>query len=193
MLSFGNRKLPTTMGIFNLPAVKTCPGSTPECRKWCYARKAERIYPQVLPFRENNFKMSLLDSFETDIEAELARKRKVNTVRIHESGDFYNQKYLDKWLSIARKHPELTFFAYTKNQRLDFSKRPKNFILLLSDDNKEFKKEWHFFDGVASVSEEHVDKVKGGFVCPYPVKSCKDCNYCYSNKKEFKHVVFNKH
>jgi len=190
MLSYGNRKLPTTMGIFNLPAVKTCPGSTPECRKWCYARKAERMYPQVLPFREKNFKISLLDAFENNIITELSKKRKVNTVRVHESGDFYNQAYLDKWIEIAKKTPNIMFYAYTKVHWLDFSKRPDNFIVLLSDDNKEFKNKWHLFDGVASVSEKHVDSVKDGHVCP---GSCKTCSYCYSNKKVFKHVVFNKH
>ena len=190
MLSFGNRKLPTTMGIFNLPAIKTCPGSTPECRKWCYARKAERMYPQVLPFRNKNLINSLNDSFEDDIIEELSHKKKVNTVRIHESGDFYSQHYLDKWFSIARKKPNLTFFAYTKNRKLDYSKRPKNFILLLSDDNKEYIKDWVLFDGVASVSNEHVDSVKKAFVCP---GSCKTCSYCYTNKEKFKHVIFNIH
>lgn len=34
--------------------------------------------------------------------------------RVHESGDFYSAAYVDKWADIARRHPGLTFYAYTK-------------------------------------------------------------------------------
>ena len=53
LLQKGNRKLPKTTLIFNLPAIESCPASTEECRKWCYARKAERQYPVVKKYRDN--------------------------------------------------------------------------------------------------------------------------------------------
>ena len=34
--------------------------------------------------------------------------------RIHESGDFFNSTYFLAWLQVAREHPEITFYAYTK-------------------------------------------------------------------------------
>ena len=30
-------------------------------------------------------------------------------------GDFYSQKYFSAWLNVARNHPEIRFYAYTKS------------------------------------------------------------------------------
>ncbi|MBN9520831.1 hypothetical protein J0H58_20310 [bacterium] len=35
-------------------------------------------------------------------------------VRVHDSGDFWNQDYFDAWLRVARERPQTTFYAYTK-------------------------------------------------------------------------------
>jgi hypothetical protein len=35
-------------------------------------------------------------------------------LRVHDSGDFWAQDYLDAWLDVARERPETTFYAYTK-------------------------------------------------------------------------------
>jgi hypothetical protein len=56
-------------------------------------------------------------------------------VRIHMSGDFYNQAYFDMWLSVAEQHPHIEFWAYTKSltywvARLD--RIPTNLILTAS-------------------------------------------------------------
>ena len=125
----GNKKLQNTENvrfmIWNLPAVKTCPFRTPMCEKSCYARKAERMYPQVLPSREKNFNDSLENDFSENmiytIETLLAsRAYKGKTVyfRIHESGDFYSLEYVKKWIEVA-KHFEndakIIFEAYTKS------------------------------------------------------------------------------
>lgn len=125
----GNRKLQNTdkirFMIWNLPAVKTCPFRTEMCEKSCYARKAERVYPQVLPSRERNYADSLENDFVENmiftIEKELAKKKydnKLCVFRIHESGDFYNLEYTQKWIDIC-KHFEndkrIKFLAYTKS------------------------------------------------------------------------------
>jgi hypothetical protein len=36
-------------------------------------------------------------------------------VRIHESGDFYNGEYLKAWMEVARRMPNIQFYAYTKS------------------------------------------------------------------------------
>ena len=63
----GNKKLVNTSSvrfmIWNLPAVVTCPFATEHCKHFCYARKAERVYPQVLPAREKNLKDSMEEDF----------------------------------------------------------------------------------------------------------------------------------
>lgn len=39
---------------------------------------------------------------------------KAHLVRIHASGDFYSQTYFDAWMQVARMHPSIVFYAYTK-------------------------------------------------------------------------------
>ena len=58
------------------------------------------------------------------IESELSNPKSwfENVVRIHSSGDFINQNYLNMWCNIAKKFPHFKFYAYTKvNNILDFS------------------------------------------------------------------------
>ena len=40
---------------------------------------------------------------------------KKNQVRIHESGDFYNGEYLEAWMDVAKRMPNINFYAYTKS------------------------------------------------------------------------------
>lgn len=125
----GNRKLQNNANIrfmiWNLPAVKTCPYATEHCKKSCYARKAERVYPQVLPSREQNLyesqQIDFVENMIYTIEKELNTKKykdKLCVFRIHESGDFYNLEYTRKWIKIC-KHFEndnrIVFLAYTKS------------------------------------------------------------------------------
>jgi hypothetical protein len=138
MLSVGmNRKLGKNVGVFNLPARKTCPGATSYCGKICYAMKAERCYKSARDSREKNYQASLGLDFVTNMIAELTKFRtKGDKVRIHESGDFYSQEYLDKWIAIAATFPaSIVFLAYTKMyDRLDFSRKPENMIIYASYD-----------------------------------------------------------
>lgn len=125
----GNKKLRNTENvrfmIWNLPAVKTCPFATEMCKTSCYARKAERVYPTVLPSREQNYNDSLSVNFVYNmihsIEKLLNGKAyngKKAIFRIHESGDFYSLDYVRKWVQIC-KHFEndsrIEFVAYTKS------------------------------------------------------------------------------
>lgn len=142
-LSSENRKLvpseESNFFIWNLPAVKTCPNRTALCEKYCYARKAEKCYPEVLPARTDNFQMSKLPTFENDMtEFILDRAKKMRKhvliVRIHESGDFYNQEYTNKWLRIIAnvqencpKNKTVIFIAYTKSFRYFDGHSDENF------------------------------------------------------------------
>ena len=191
-LSAGNKKLPRSTLIFNLPAIKTCPGATAECKKHCYALKAERMYPQVQPFRNQNFKLSKLNCFVELISAEI-NSRKVEAVRIHESGDFYNQEYVNKWLEVTRLFPNIVFYAYTKSWWLDFEGRPNNFIVLLSSDNDIHKEEvYNQFDGIASVEGfDNPLKEEEYYHCP---GDCKICSHCWTKKEDKKiNVLFKRH
>lgn len=132
--SFGNRKVEAI--IFNLPSKKTCPKKTSLCSAACYATQAEALYPKCLPCREGNLKESMKNDFVENMTSHLSRKVKSKNFsgkgRIHESGDFYSQAYLDKWKEICREKKEIKFLAFTKSIHLDFSNKPKNMEIIFS-------------------------------------------------------------
>jgi len=103
----------------------TCPGAL-ACKAVCFAKQGRYVQKNVKAARAHNLALSQNDAFTAYIIGDLARMRTVNTVRIHDSGDFYSQEYLDKWAIIARALPHLTFYAYTKSLTLDFTGTPAN-------------------------------------------------------------------
>jgi hypothetical protein len=200
----GNRKLQNTdkvrFIIWNLPAVKTCPFSTEMCRKSCYALKAERIYPQVLPSREKNYSDSLQDTFTENmiytLEKEIASKKysgKHIVFRIHESGDFYNKEYAEKWVNIA-KHFEsvnnLHFLAYTKSITFfDYDNLPKNLVIRSSiwADTEQDKVQFTINKNIpiytAGTPEEVTEKQNDGYkLCK--CDNCGTCGKCWNNKAQ---------
>lgn len=112
--------------IWSLPAKITCPYRTKHCEKMCYAVKAETAYPDALPSRMRNLTFTRTDEFVPFMikalhyicNLPMYRKAKRIVFRIHESGDFYNQCYTDKWMEIIRACEDiknLVFMAYTKS------------------------------------------------------------------------------
>ena len=110
----------------NGETVNTCPSAL-ACRAVCYAKQGRYAMPNVIAARQHNLEMSQNPYFVDFVVADLERMRKVNTVRIHDSGDFYDQEYYDKWCAIATMLPEITFYAYTKTVNMDlWSHKPDN-------------------------------------------------------------------
>jgi hypothetical protein len=73
----------------------------------CYAANAER-FPAVRNHRWNNF-----EHVKNGNKPILPKDAKA--IRIHASGDFFNQKYFDMWIEIANQNPDVEFWAYTKS------------------------------------------------------------------------------
>jgi hypothetical protein len=133
--SRGNRKLSKHILIWNLPIRTTCPGAG-ECKEWCYENKIERRYKQTVPFRKKNLRLSKERDFVGKVVRYLA-SRKEPYVRIHESGDFYSQSYLDRWKEVARQCESKQFFCFTKSMHLDlWSHLPQNLQILQSYGSK---------------------------------------------------------
>lgn len=137
-LSVGNSKLNKTSAAagyrvvgFGLPAVETCPGAS-ACRSVCFATQGTYRFKGVRAVRAANWLASQSSSFVDDMIAAISRRRTRNTVRVHDSGDFYNQEYLDSWFAIARALPGTRFYAYTKSLHLDFAGKPDNFMIIQS-------------------------------------------------------------
>jgi hypothetical protein len=142
--SFSNRKLKKLDTVsFGIPAFTskdgfvTCPGAG-ACVKFCFARHGFYTIPRVVNPREWNLAKirAGLDSFEA-IAVEDIRRIKQKVIRVHDSGDFFSQDYLDVWYRIAEKFPTKRFYAYTKSLHLDlWSRKPANFTIVQSRGGK---------------------------------------------------------
>ena len=82
----------------------------------CYAASDEAKSPQVRAARHWNFELLRRETeyeMVKRINASLPKKAKI--IRIHVSGDFFNQKYFNAWVSVAKLNPNILFYAYTKS------------------------------------------------------------------------------
>lgn len=122
------------IACFGLPPKKTCPGSTKECRSYCYCNFHNYCYPNVKKARSRNHQAAKDEN--TFIEKVLGAieylPRFFRYLRIHDSGDFFSQSYLNMWKKIARKTPDIQFYTYTKSLHLDWRRLPKNFTYIQS-------------------------------------------------------------
>ena len=127
---------------WNLPTGTTCPFAL-ECKvvvdrisgKFdvtkgayrCYAASAER-FPAVRNHRWNNFELVKNGGKPTI-------PKDCKAIRIHASGDFFNQSYFDLWIQLAKENPCVEMWAYTKSLGYwvnRISEIPKNLILTFS-------------------------------------------------------------
>ena len=137
--SFGNEKLSKLDTVsFNIPAFRsadgfeTCPKAG-ACATLCYARQGHYMMPHVAATREFNLKIVRGDlSTFVFLATEDLLKIKNKIIRVHDSGDFFSQKYMDAWFFLARSFPDKKFYAYTKSLHLDQSKCPENFQIVQS-------------------------------------------------------------
>lgn len=114
LLSHGLGKLGEGIHAWNLPPLSTCPGSTPTCRRACYARRFRFAYPAVKARLRWNLAQCRRDDWVPRMIREITRKG-VFVCRIHSSGDFGTEAYTRKWLEIIRACPRVTFYAYTRS------------------------------------------------------------------------------
>ena len=93
----------------------------------CYAASAER-FPAVRDHRWKNYEYVLKGN-------KPILPKDCTAVRIHASGDFFNQKYFDLWLEVAKENPGVEFWAYTKSLKYwvnRLNRIPENFTLTAS-------------------------------------------------------------
>ncbi len=132
--SKGNAKLSNDTLIFSIPAGHTCPFAKDckshadkitgkitdgkDCKFRCYATMPECLFKSARNSRWHNFEVlkqaKTIIGMANAIELGIINKKNVKLVRIHSSGDFFNQNYFDAWLLVAKLYPHLTFYTYTK-------------------------------------------------------------------------------
>ncbi len=127
---------------FGIPAYKsasgklTCPMAD-GCVKFCYAKKGAYIWSNVKPAFERRYELSKTDAFVDKMYNEIVKK-KPDYVRVHDSGDYYSKKYLNKWIDIANLFPEVKFYSYTNMVQMFLdTDLPENFDIIFSDSGKQ--------------------------------------------------------
>jgi hypothetical protein len=160
--SLGNAKLSKGTLVFSLPAGKTCPGAL-LCKSFaavdvngkrsivdgketifrCFAASSEVQYDAVFYNRADNL-TQIVDALQNGSAVDLInngiqsnRTKNTKLVRIHESGDFFSGAYLDAWIQVAQRNPDLKFYCYTKSLQLFlYLNLPKNFYVTASKGGK---------------------------------------------------------
>jgi len=157
----GNNKIKNP--YFSLPAGYTCPRAG-KCKTMvvddpntgrpklveygqfrCYAGFDEVKYPNLRKRNWSNYQLILVQQTKEDIVNLIEKSFKFHFpfppkfFRLHESGDFFNQKYFDSWLEVAKRNPQTVFYGFTTS--LDYwvrrlSEIPNNFRLTASKGGK---------------------------------------------------------
>ena len=142
----------------------SCQGCCDGCEKYCYAiHGAQQHHNAVLPSTIKNlilYRKSPVRFFE-ELDRELSNW-KVNgadkVFRWHASGEIEDYEYLEMMMEIAKRHPEVHFYSYTKRFKLiekyldthgDF---PSNFVWNLSVWNNNLVE--------AGFNQKYLDKVQ---------------------------------
>lgn len=137
-LGLGNAKLGKMVVTFDIPASWTCPFAkdcgdkvdpltgkmifNKKAKFRCFAATSELISSAARRKRWHNFNLlkelkssaKMADLIIASINAD-KKTAIAPLVRIHTSGDFFNQTYFNAWLLVAKAMPEKTFYAYTKS------------------------------------------------------------------------------
>jgi hypothetical protein len=131
----------------------------------CFSASQEALYTDTYNQRKYNF--DLVKKKETNEIVDLIKvsiPKSTKYIRIHVGGDFFNQKYFDAWLEVAKSTPEILFYAYTK--ALPFwiarlNEIPENFKLNASRGGKhdDLIKEYNLKEAIVVFSEEEAEKL----------------------------------
>jgi hypothetical protein len=123
--------------------VKTCPNAG-ACATVCYARNGTYNFSNVKARHTANleYAMKYPEEWFGQMLSEVNHpSMRGKYVRIHDSGDFYSEDYLRRWLRIARLTPQVTFYCYTKEvsmfKRVVEPDCPENFRYLYSMGGRE--------------------------------------------------------
>jgi hypothetical protein len=108
-----------------------------DCQYRCFAASLEVIFPNVYALHKRNFDiLQGLKSVRCMYNAiSKALPDNASIVRVHSSGDFFNETYFNAWVRVAMANPHILFYAYTKAISFwlkNIKGIPDNFILTAS-------------------------------------------------------------
>jgi hypothetical protein len=175
-LSNGNKKIGNDTLIINFNSATDCPsrnlGLCNIDEGKCYALKAERIWPQVLPYRRMQalyWNSTSSDRIAADLLSAISRKKNpIKYIRFSESGDFDNQLDVDKLKDVALRLSEVTIYGYTARRDLRYNNLPDNLIINGSG---------FMVSNMFTATRE----IRSGQIqCP---GNCRNCNLCKQDRK----------
>jgi hypothetical protein len=167
---------------------KTCPDS---CRHW------QTCYGNNMPFakRVNHTDPQFLPTLEKEITRFLAVKNRVGVlIRLHALGDFFSVEYVEFWMQMLRKHPNLALFGYTARHPTT----PIGDAVWLMNRRWPGQVMIRFSDGqlpemsTVSIGDE-TGCPSNAFICPEQTgktRCCATCGACWSTTKN---VAFMEH
>lgn len=106
----------------------------------CFSASQEAFYTPLYNLRKANTEQILaiaaLKGSQGVADAlENAMPKNAGIIRIHVGGDFKLRSYFEGWLELARRRPDILFYAYTKSLPYwlaNSNKIPNNFVLTAS-------------------------------------------------------------
>lgn len=182
----------------------TCPGSTPECERICYAERPVREMGAVAAMWLKNSSTNAVPPIPEDAQH----------LRLHVSGDFDTVEYIEQWIGRLSERPDVICWGYTRSWRvrellpaLERLRALPNVQLFASMDKScidipptGWRRAW--IDGderagqpitllaheVDTTIKENSNTFDGSFsfVCPEETgkkKNCVECNYCLKGQK----------
>lgn len=121
--------------------IDTCPGAG-QCKTYCYAMKGGYVQWKATSMSQSrllNFLYNDPDGFMAMLSTEVAKAEKAYgkkgtkvIVRWHDAGDFFSPEYLALAYAVARKFPDVDFYAYTKLADVAQGAKPDNFKINFS-------------------------------------------------------------
>ena len=120
--------------------------------------------------------------------------RKKNVLRLHVSGDFYDNAYIDKWIDIIANSPSWHFFSYTKSWRvpsliakLNELRELPNVNLFASTDNTSGPPPPNWREAAIDGMEHKTPAKNDRFMtCKQQLhqkSTCDDCKFCFRAPK----------
>lgn len=176
LISRGNLKL-GVLPSFSLPVITTCPGKTPFCERYCYGLRGNFNLLNVKEANDRRLDATLRDDFVDIITGEI-RKTRAPAFRLHVIGDFYSVEYVEKWIDIVERLPNVIFFGSTRSWRCEFlAEAMKRFRDI---ENVYMKASIDFTDTLQPEScGWNVWSVEGkGIICPHDEGKVENCFFC---------------
>lgn len=89
----------------------------PRAKFRCFSATEEVAFPTVYNLRNRNLQaLRRLKTAEEMADAlQAAMPADAGIIRIHVGGDFFAPEYFDAWIILAKRRPDVLFYAYTKS------------------------------------------------------------------------------